>query len=60
MTMSEGGEVLGHSVHKSVIRTTERMTYEDCNLLLADSLPEEAVLRTQKRALSFTRVFSTV
>lgn len=51
MTMSEGGEVLGHSVHKSVIRTTERMTYEDCNLLLADSLPEEAVLRTQKRAL---------
>ena len=34
MTMSKDGEVKGHEVYKSVIRSTERMTYEDCNVLL--------------------------
>lgn len=35
MTLDEKGELLSHSVAKSVIRSTERMTYEDCNILLA-------------------------
>ena len=34
MTMSVDGEVKGHSIQKSIIRSTERMTYEDCNVLL--------------------------
>ena len=52
MTMGVDGEVLSHSVHKSVIRTTERMTYEDCNLLL-DALDgeESPALRAQKGEL---------
>ena len=33
------GEVVDHTIAKSVIRTTERMTYEDCNALLAHSDP---------------------
>ena len=43
MTMDGRGEVLEHSIVKSVIRSTERMTYEDCNVLLAggdDALEE--------------------
>lgn len=51
MTMGGDGEVRAHSVHKSVIRTAERMTYEDCNLLLAEGLPEEAALRAQRKEL---------
>ena len=35
MTVGEDGAVLSHSIHKSVIRSTERMTYTDCNALLA-------------------------
>ena len=35
MTLSPAGEVVEHSVHKSVIRSAERMTYENCNKLLA-------------------------
>ena len=34
MTLTPEGEVVDHTIAKSVIRTTERMTYEDCNLLL--------------------------
>jgi ribonuclease R len=34
MAMGKDGAVKSHSVHKSVIRSTERMTYEDCNVLL--------------------------
>ena len=34
MTMSEDGKVIDHDICKSVIRTTERMTYSDCNELL--------------------------
>ena len=34
MTLTPEGEVVEHTIAKSVIRTTERMTYEDCNLLL--------------------------
>ncbi|MFQ9915942.1 MAG: RNB domain-containing ribonuclease [Flavonifractor plautii] len=30
---------MDHTIAKSVIRTTERMTYEDCNALLAHSDP---------------------
>jgi ribonuclease R len=39
MTMDRTGAILDHSVAQSVIRSTERMTYEDCNLLLADQSP---------------------
>ena len=34
MTMSADGGVVDHRIAKSVIRTTERMTYDDCNALL--------------------------
>lgn len=34
MTLGEDGAVAEHTIAKSVIRTTERMTYEDCNVLL--------------------------
>lgn len=43
MTLGEDGAVVEHTIAKSVIRTTERMTYEDCNVLLAhgdDALAE--------------------
>ncbi len=36
MTMGKDGAVKSHSVHKSVIRSAERMTYEDCNVLLGE------------------------
>lgn len=39
MTMTPEGAVLDHSIHKSVIRTAERMTYDDCNALLAGGNP---------------------
>ena len=39
MTLTPEGEVAGHAIAKSVIRTTERMTYEDCNVLLTHSDP---------------------
>ncbi len=42
MTMTKDGAVKSHSVHKSVIRSTERMTYEDCNVLLDEERQEEA------------------
>lgn len=35
MTMDGAGNILEHAIVKSVIRSTERMTYEDCNKLLA-------------------------
>lgn len=43
MTLSEDGEVVEHEIVKSVIRSTERMTYDDCNSLLdnADSALSE-------------------
>lgn len=34
MTMDKTGTVLDHKLAKTVIRSTERMTYEDCNVLL--------------------------
>lgn len=42
MTMDGHGAMLGHKLAKTVIRSTERMTYEDCNLLLEDQSPELA------------------
>ena len=39
MTLTPEGEVAGHAIAKSVIRTTERMNYEDCNVLLTHSDP---------------------
>lgn len=39
MTLTPEGEVVDHTIAKSVIRTTERMTYEDCNALLSHSDP---------------------
>lgn len=35
MTLDRTGTILDHSLAKSVICSTERMTYEDCNVLLA-------------------------
>lgn len=35
MTLSPAGEVTDHTIVQSVIRSTHRMTYEDCNILLA-------------------------
>ncbi|MDD5938052.1 MAG: ribonuclease R [Clostridiales bacterium] len=37
MTMSPRGELLDHTLAKSVIRSAERMTYEDCNRLLQNA-----------------------
>jgi len=34
MTMGKDGEVKSHEIRKSVLRSTERMTYEDCNVML--------------------------
>lgn len=42
MTMDGHGAMLGHKLAKTVIRSTERMTYEDCNLLLEDQSSELA------------------
>ena len=39
MTMTTDGEIIGHEICKSVIRTTERMTYSDCNVLLDEADP---------------------
>ena len=39
MTLTPQGEIIQHSIHQSVICTTERMTYEDCNHLLAGDDP---------------------
>ena len=40
MTLSADGQEEDHTICKSVIRSTERMTYEDCNRLLAGEDPE--------------------
>ncbi len=37
MTLNKSGEVVSHSIAASVICSKERMTYEDCNLLLDSS-----------------------
>ncbi len=39
MTLDKTGAVTGHTIAKSVIRSAERMTYEDCNLLLSKGGP---------------------
>ncbi|MEJ9211237.1 ribonuclease R [Bacillus smithii] len=36
MEINEQGEVVSHEIFESVIRTTERMTYEDVNAILVD------------------------
>lgn len=40
MTIGKDGAVLDHRIAKTVIRSTERMTYDDCNVLLRDQVPE--------------------
>lgn len=47
MTLDRTGAVVDHTVCESVIRSTERMTYEDCNILLAgqgdgSSVPQDS------------------
>lgn len=42
MTMDQTGAVVEHQIAKTAIRSTERMTYDDCNLLLAGKVPELA------------------
>ena len=39
MTMDKSGAVVDHTIAKTVICSTERMTYEDCNMLLAGEDP---------------------
>ncbi len=39
MTMTDAGEVTGHSIEKTVIRSAHRMSYEDCNRMLAGQAP---------------------
>ena len=39
MTLGPDGSVLEHAIARSVIRTAERMTYEDCNALLSEKDP---------------------
>ena len=40
MTLAADGQEEDHTICKSVIRSTERMTYEDCNKLLAGEDPD--------------------
>ncbi len=40
MTLDKTGAVVGHTVAASVIRSTERMTYADCNILLGGEAPQ--------------------
>lgn len=40
MTMDRTGAVVDHTVCESVIRSTERMTYADCNILLGGEAPQ--------------------
>ena len=40
MTLAADGREEDHTICKSVIRSTERMTYEDCNKLLAGEDPD--------------------
>ncbi len=42
MDLDKHGEVTGYTISNSVISTTHRMTYDDCNTLLAGSDPELA------------------
>ena len=39
MTMDTAGQVLDHRIVKTVLRSTDRMTYDDCNILLKDQDP---------------------
>ncbi len=47
MTMDKTGAILGHDIVPSVIRSTERMTYSDCNALLAPGCDEALTQRYQ-------------
>ena len=40
MTLNPDGSVAEHTIAKSVIKTTERMNYKDCNTLLKGTDPE--------------------
>ena len=40
LTLDASGAVLDHRLAKTVLRSTERMTYGDCNLLLRDQDPD--------------------
>ncbi len=42
MTLTDEGEVVSHQIAKSIIRSTQRMTYDDCNALLDKANPELA------------------
>ena len=44
MTLNKNGDMVDHSISQSVIRSTERMTYADCNILLAGEAGEAGEL----------------
>jgi len=63
MTLDGQGRVLEHTIARSVIRTAERMSYPDCNALLAGESPElarryEAVLPMLREMESLARVLA--
>ena len=57
MTIGRDGTVSDHSVVKTVIRSTQRMTYEDCNLLLGeeDSPQKDFLMKTYASILPMLR-----
>jgi len=53
MTLDKSGEVVDYRIEKTVIRTTERMTYEDCNRLLSGG--DKALEETYSHILPMLR-----
>jgi len=53
MVMDKDGTVLEHTINKSVIRSKRRMTYEDCNVLLAGG--DKALAENYKDILPMLR-----
>ena len=52
MTLGADGALLDHRIEQSVIRTAERMTYEDCNLMLSrEDGPQAGALRARYAAI---------
>lgn len=55
MTLDEQGAVAEHTIAKSVIRSAERMTYEDCNKLLAEDGADAALAERYRYLLPMLR-----
>lgn len=55
MEINENGEVVGHDIFQSVIKTTERMTYSDVNKILTEK-DEELIKRYEPLVPMFERM----